>query len=101
MGKGGELEHDKGWKWETGSGKGIANDSKNYFKDHHNTDNQEQGAVLMYGFDDVQRGDYFFREPIGRPEVEVIVGKHRNGKTADKDEATEEMVKGGRCLDRD
>ena len=40
----------------------------------------------MCGFDGIQRGNYFEGEPIGRAEVEVRVGKLKNGKAAGKDE---------------
>ena len=49
----------------------------------------------MCGFDGIQRGNYFGGEPIGRAEVEVRVGKLKNGKAANKDEITGEMIKGG------
>ena len=34
----------------------------------------------MCSFDGIRRGNYFEGEPIGRAEVEVRVGKLRNGK---------------------
>ena len=37
----------------------------------------------MCGFDDVQRCNYFEREPIRRTEVEVKVGKLKKGKPAE------------------
>ena len=40
----------------------------------------------MCGFDGVWRGSYFKRELIMKTEVEVRVGKLKNGKTASKDE---------------
>ena len=43
----------------------------------------------MCDFDGILRGSYFRGEPIGRAEVEVRVGKLKNGKT------TGEMIKGG------
>ena len=49
----------------------------------------------MYGFDGIRRGSYFGREPIGRAEVELRVGKFKNEKAAGRDEITGEMVKGG------
>ena len=49
----------------------------------------------MCGFDEIWRGSYFGGEPIGRAEVEVGVGKLKNGKAAVKDEITGEMIKGG------
>ena len=36
----------------------------------------------------IRRGNYFGGEPIGRAEVEVRVGKLKNGKVAGKDEIT-------------
>ena len=42
----------------------------------------------------IRRGNYFGGEPIGRAEVEVRLGKLKNGKAAGKDEITE-MIKGG------
>ena len=49
----------------------------------------------MYDFDGIQRGKYFGGEPIGRAEVEVRVGKLKNGKaTTSKDEINGEMIKG-------
>ena len=67
----------------------------------YNIDTQEQVAVHMCGFDRIQRGKDFGGEPIGRPKVEVKVGKLKNGKAAGKDEITGEMIKGGgdRVLD--
>ena len=44
----------------------------------------------MCGFDQVQRGDYFGGEPIGKAKVEVKVGKLKNEKAAGKDEITGE-----------
>ena len=49
----------------------------------------------MCGFNGIRRGNYFGGEPIGRAEVEVRLGKLKNGKTAGKDEVTREMIKGG------
>ena len=49
----------------------------------------------MCGFDGVGRGNYFGGEPIRRTEVEVKVGKLKNGKAADRDKITGEMIKGG------
>ena len=39
----------------------------------------------------LQRGNYFGGEPIRRTEVEVKVGKLKNGKAAGKDEITGEI----------
>ena len=44
---------------------------------------QSRCAALM-----VFRGSYFRGESIRRSEVEVIVGKHKNGKAAGKSEVT-------------
>ena len=49
----------------------------------------------MCGFDEIQEGNYFEGEPIGRAEVEVRVSKFKNGKAAAKDEITGERIKGG------
>ena len=49
----------------------------------------------MCGFDGIWRGNYFRGEPIGRAEVEVRVGKLKNGKAAGKNEITGEMIKDG------
>ena len=46
------------------------------------------------GFDEARKDNYFRREPI-IIEVEVRVGKLKNGKAAGKDEVTGEMIKGG------
>ena len=48
-----------------------------YLEDLYNIDNQEQVAIHMYGFDGVQRGNYFRGERIRRTEVQVRVGKLR------------------------
>ena len=55
----------------------------------------------MCSFAGVQKGNYFGEEPIRRTEVEVRVGKLKNGKAAGKDEVTGEILKGGgnRVLD--
>ena len=49
----------------------------------------------MCSLDGVQRSSYFVGEPIKRAEVEVIMGRLKNEKTAGKDKITGEMVKGG------
>ena len=49
----------------------------------------------MCGFDGIRRGNYFRGEPNGRAEVEVRVGRFKNGKAAGKDEITGEIIKGG------
>ena len=62
-----------------------------YFENLYNIENREQVAVYMCGFDRIQRGNYF-----GRAEIEVRVGKLKNGKAAGKDEITGKMIKGWR-----
>ena len=52
----------------------------------------------MCGFDGIRRGNYFGVEPIGRAEVEVRVGKLKNGKATSKDEITGAMIKGDRVV---
>ena len=42
----------------------------------------------MCGFDGVRRGNYFGGEPTRRTEVEVRVGKFKNGKAAGKGDVT-------------
>ena len=61
----------------------------------HKIDTQEKVSAHMCGFDGIQRGKYFGGEPIGRAEVEVRVGKFKNGKGSGKDDITGEMIKGG------
>ena len=66
-----------------------------YFEDLYNVDTQEQVQLHMCGFDGIQRGNYFGGEPIRRAEIEVRVGKLKNGKATGKDEITGEMIKDG------
>ena len=68
---------------------------KEYFEDLYNIDTEEEVAVHMCSFHEIRRGNYFGEEPIGRAEVEVRLGKLKNGKAAGKDEITGEMIKGG------
>ena len=70
---------------------------KEYFEGLYSTNIQKQVPVHMCGFDGIRRGNYFF----GRAEVEVRVGKLKNGKIADKGETMGEMIKGrgGRIVD--
>ena len=49
----------------------------------------------MCGFVWIWRGNYFGGEPIGRAEIEVRVGKLKNGKATVRDEMPGEMIKGG------
>ena len=59
---------------------------KKYFEDLYNIDTQEQVAINMCGFDGIWKGNYFKGEPIVRAEVQVRVGKLKNGKVSGKDE---------------
>ena len=61
---------------------------KEYFDDLYKIDNQEQVAVHVCNFDGVRRGNYFGLDPFRKTEVEVKVGKLKNGNAADKDEVT-------------
>ena len=95
--KGGKVESCSRMKDGNGRsahGEDVQRIWKKYFKDLYNIDTQEQVAVHMCDFDKNQRGNYFGGEPIGRAEVEVSVGKLKNGKAASKDEITGEMIKG-------
>ena len=49
-------------------------------------------AFQMYGFDGIQRGNYFRGKPIGRAEAEVRMGKLKDRKAVGKDEITGEMI---------
>ena len=49
----------------------------------------------MFGCDGIRRGSYFGVEPIGRAEVEMRVGKLKNGEAAGGDEITGEIIKSG------
>ena len=49
----------------------------------------------MCSFDGIQRGNYFRGNPSERAEVEMRMGKLKNGKVISKDEITGEMIKGG------
>ena len=62
---------------------------------NYNIDTQEQLAVQMCGFNGIRRSNYFGGEPIGKAEVEVRVGKLKNGKAKGGDEITGEIIKGG------
>ena len=68
---------------------------KEYFENLYNKEIQGQVAVHMCGFDGIRRGNYFGKEPTGRAEVEMRVGKLKNGKAAGEDEFTGEMIKDG------
>ena len=47
----------------------------------------------MCRFDRIQRVNYFRREPIGKAEVGLRIGKLKNGKAAVKNEIIGEMIK--------
>ena len=79
------------WHWERLK---LKKYEKDYFKDLYIINTQEQVAVHMYDFDGVQRGNYFGGELIRRTELEVRVGKLKNGNTAGKDKFTGEIIKG-------
>ena len=64
-------------------------------EDLYNIYTQEQVALHICDFDGIRRDNYFGEEPIRRTEVEVKMGKLKNGKAAGKDEVTGEMIKGG------
>ena len=64
-------------------------------KDLYNINTQEQVAVQICGFDGIRRSSYFGGEPTGRAEVEVRMGKLKNGKAVGRDEITGEMIKSG------
>ena len=53
---------------------------KDYFEDLYNINTQEQVSVHICSFNGVQRGNYVGGEPIRRKEVEVRVGKFKEGK---------------------
>ena len=58
---------------------------KEHFEDLYNLHVQEQVAIHMCDFDRIQRGNYLGGKPTGRAEVEVRVGKLKNGKAVGKD----------------
>ena len=68
------MQQSKGWKWEVGIGGGRS------VKDLYNIDTQGQVAVHMCGFNGIWRSNYFRGEPIEKADVEVRVGKLKNGK---------------------
>ena len=47
---------------------------KEYLEDLYIIHTQKQVAGHMWGFDGIQRGNYFGGEPIGRAEFELRVG---------------------------
>ena len=91
----------KGWSIiEDGNGRLALGEAevrrirKKYFEDLYNINTKTYIAVHMCGLDGVQRGNYFGGEPIKKAEVEVKVGKLKNGKASGKDEVTGEMIEG-------
>ena len=66
---------------------------KEYFEDLYNIDAQKQVSVHVRGFDGIRRENYLERESIMRTEVEVRMGKLKNGKAAGRNEVTGEMIK--------
>ena len=50
-----ELQQNKGWKWEAGTGGGQSE------RDLYNIDTQEEVAVHMCGLDRIRRGNYYKR----------------------------------------
>ena len=62
----------------------------------YNIDTWEQAAFYLCGFDRVWRGNYFRGDPIKRMEVEVRVGKLKNGKAAYKGESHRRRGKTGK-----
>ena len=68
---------------------------KHHYEALCNMDTEEEVTIHMCGFDGVQRGNYFGGEPIRGTEVEVRVGKLKDGKVARKNEVTGEVVKDG------
>ena len=58
---------------------------EDYFENLYNTNTQEQITVHICGFSSVRRSNHFGREPVRRTEVDVRVGKLRNGKDICKD----------------
>ena len=87
------MYQNKEQKWEVCRGENeVRKIWKGYFEILYNIDTQEQVAVHMCGFGGTRRGNYFEGEPIGRAEVEVIVGKF---KAASKGEIIGELIKGG------
>ena len=91
-----ELQKNKGWKLKI-----VLEETevrriwKEYFEDPYNIDTQEHVAVHMCGFDGVRRGKHLGGEPIRRTEIEVRVGKLKNGKATGKNDFTGEIIKGG------
>ena len=64
-----------------------------YFEDRYNAGTQQQVAVTICSFGGVEKGNYVRREPDRRNEMEVRMGKLKNGKAAGKDKVTGETIK--------
>ena len=67
---------------------------KEYFENLYNIDTLKQVAVHICCFVGGRRDNYFLLGPVGRDEVEVRVGRLKNGKAAGGDVITGEMIKG-------
>ena len=65
---------------------------KDYFEYLYYIDTQEQFAVHMYDFDEVQRGNYFGGESIRKTEAELTVGKLKNGKAAGRNKVKGDII---------
>ena len=72
---------------------------KEYFESLYNINTLEEVAVHICGFDGIRRGNYFGGKSVGRADVQVRVGKLKNGKVAGKDNITGEMIKDGGVQD--
>ena len=77
-----------------GGGDEVKKIWKEYFEDLYNIETQEEVAVHMCGFDGIRRANCFGGETIVRVEVEVRIGKFKNGKAVGKGEITGERIKG-------
>ena len=74
------------WKEVRKANGGKVENYNEHYEDLYNTDTKEQVAFHLCGFNGVWRGNYFRGEQIRRMEVEVRVGKLKNGKAKGKDE---------------
>ena len=96
---GGKVENSN--KIKDGNGRLLLEETevqriwKEYYEDLYNIDTQKQVAIHMCGFDKVWSGKYFGGVPIRKMEIEVRLGKLKNGKATVKDKVTGEMIKGG------
>ena len=66
----------------------VQRNGKDPSEDMYSMDTNEQVAVHMCGFGDVQENNYFVGKPV-RTQVKVKIGKLTNGKAAAKDEVTQ------------